>query len=65
MKVLRESTFSFVPGRAHESVDEHEALLRLIEFGADDLEIEMAARAHRTATLDAFLAYRSHTKGPA
>lgn len=65
MKVLRESTFSFVPGRARESVDEHEALLRLIESGADDLEIELAARAHRTATLDAFLAYQSRTKGPA
>jgi len=65
MKVLRDSTFSFVPGRARESVDEHEALLRLIETGADDLEIEMAARAHRTGTLDAFLAYKTHTKaGP-
>ncbi len=63
MKVLRDSTFSFVPGRARESVDEHEALLRLIESGADDLEIEMTARSHRTATLDAFLAYKSHTKG--
>lgn len=65
MKVLRDSTFSFVPGRARESVDEHEALLRLIESGADDLQIELTARAHRTATLDAFLAYKSHTKGPA
>jgi len=64
MKVLRDSTFNFVPGRARESVDEHEALLGLIESGADDLEIELAARAHRTATLDAFLAYKSHTKGP-
>ena len=63
MKVLRNSTFSFVPGRARESVEEHEALLRLIESGAPDLEIEMTARAHRTATLDAFLAYQSHTKG--
>lgn len=74
LKVLRNSTFSFVPGRARQSVDEHEALLRLIESGAGDLDIELAARAHRTATLDAFLAYRSHqtyqshqpmTKGPA
>ena len=64
MRVLRDSTFSFVPGRARESVDEHEALLRLIESGADDLQIEMTARAHRTATLDAFLAYKSHTPVP-
>lgn len=65
MKVLRDSTFSFVPGRARESVGEHEALLRLIESNADDLEIELAARSHRTATLDAFLAHQSHKKaGP-
>jgi DNA-binding GntR family transcriptional regulator len=54
--VLRDSTFSFVPGRARESVDEHEALLKLVEDGAEPLEIELAARAHRQATLDAFLA---------
>jgi DNA-binding GntR family transcriptional regulator len=59
MKVLRDSTFSFVPGRARESVAEHENLLRLIESGADALELELAARAHRTGTLDAFLAYQA------
>jgi DNA-binding GntR family transcriptional regulator len=53
---LRSSTFRFVPGRAHDSVDEHEALLRLIETGADADEIEKAARFHRSATLDAYLA---------
>ncbi|MFJ5696398.1 GntR family transcriptional regulator [Arthrobacter sp. NPDC093125] len=53
---LRSSTFRFVPGRAHESVDEHEALLRLIETGADPDAIERAARLHRSATLDAYLA---------
>jgi DNA-binding GntR family transcriptional regulator len=30
---LRSSTFRFVPGRAHESVDEHEALLRSLKPG--------------------------------
>lgn len=52
---LRESTFSFVPGRARESVREHEEILRLIEQQASALDIEMAARRHRTATLDAYL----------
>jgi DNA-binding GntR family transcriptional regulator len=52
---LRSSTFRFVPGRAHESVEEHEALLKLIENGADADEIEKAARRHRSATLDAYL----------
>jgi len=59
MTALRDSTFSFVPGRARRSVEEHEALLQLIEAGAEPLELELAARAHRTATLDAFLAHRA------
>lgn len=53
---LRSSTFRFVPGRARDSVDEHEALLTLIETGADADSIEKAARLHRSATLDAYLA---------
>ncbi|MET3810529.1 GntR family transcriptional regulator [Arthrobacter sp. UYEF3] len=53
---LRASTFRFVPGRARESVDEHEALLRLIEAGAEADTIEKAARLHRSATVDAYLA---------
>lgn len=56
LAALRSSTFRFVPGRAHESVDEHEALLQLIESGATADEIEKAARLHRSATLDAYLA---------
>jgi DNA-binding GntR family transcriptional regulator len=64
MNVLRDSTFSFVPGRARQSVAEHEQLLQLIERGADALEIELAARAHRTATLDAMLAYQAEHKHP-
>jgi DNA-binding GntR family transcriptional regulator len=59
LAVLRDSTFSFVPGRARESVDEHERLLQLIEAGADALVIELAARRHRTGTLDALLAYQA------
>jgi DNA-binding GntR family transcriptional regulator len=56
---LRSSTFRFVPGRARASVDEHEALLKLIESGADAEAIEKAARVHRSATLDAYLAQSS------
>jgi DNA-binding GntR family transcriptional regulator len=62
MNALRDSTFSFVPGRARQSVAEHEALLALIESGADADDLERAARAHRSATLDAFLAYRAATR---
>jgi DNA-binding GntR family transcriptional regulator len=64
LTVLRDSSFSFVPGRARESVEEHEALLRLLESGADALDIELAARRHRTATLDAVLAHQAEHKHP-
>ncbi len=52
---LRDSTFSFVPGRARESVREHEGILQLIESGAPLGEIEKVARRHRAATLDAYM----------
>ncbi|WP_127130362.1 GntR family transcriptional regulator [Georgenia sp. SYP-B2076] len=54
---LRESTFSFVPGRAQESVREHENIVHLIETGAALTDIERAARHHRSATLDAYLTH--------
>jgi len=59
MKVLRNSSFSFVPGRAQESVDEHERLLRLIADRAPTLEIELAAREHRLGTMNAVLAQQA------
>lgn len=55
---LRDSTFSFVPGRAHHSVEEHAEILNLIRADADPLEIELAARNHRWRTSDAFTAAR-------
>lgn len=54
---LRDSTFSFVPGRAHESVREHEQIVALIEQGAPLGDIENTARRHRSATLDAYLVH--------
>ncbi len=60
LQALRSSTFTYVPGRAQQSVAEHEALLTLIESGAGPDDVEHAARAHRTATLDAYLARTSH-----
>ncbi|GEK21047.1 GntR family transcriptional regulator [Cellulomonas xylanilytica] len=55
---LRDSTFSFVPGRAQESVREHETLLDLIESGAPLADIEHAARSHRSGTLAAYLSHQ-------
>ncbi len=62
MRVLRNSSFSFVPGRAHESVDEHDHLLRLLRDRAPAHEVEMAARDHRLATLNAVLTQQHETK---
>ncbi len=64
MRMLRDSSFSFVPGRARESVAEHDRIVDLIESGAEPLEIELAARGHRTATLDAVLAYQAQQHAP-
>lgn len=60
MATLRSSTFRFVPGRAQESVQEHAALLQLIESSADADTIERFARRHRSATLDAYLVQATH-----
>jgi DNA-binding GntR family transcriptional regulator len=57
---LRDSTFSFVPGRAQESVREHEHIVDLIEAGAPLADIERAARGHRSATLAAYLSHEHH-----
>lgn len=63
LRALRQSVFTFVPGRARESVAEHERILRLIETGAEALELELAARNHRLATLEAFLEHRKADAG--
>ncbi|ONF61865.1 GntR family transcriptional regulator [Amycolatopsis keratiniphila] len=55
---LRTSTFSFVPGRAHESVQEHQKILDLFDRNAPAGEIELAVREHRLTTLETFLAWR-------
>lgn len=64
LRMLRDSTFGFVPGRAVRSVEEHDHLIHLIETGADSIEIELAARHHRTATLDAFLTSQHAQRRP-
>jgi DNA-binding GntR family transcriptional regulator len=55
LNAIRSSTFQHIPGRAHRSVEEHEALLDLIEAHAEPHQVEEAARAHRMATLNAYL----------
>lgn len=55
LAALRSSTFSYVPGRAAESIQEHEQLLEMIENRASFQEIEAAARKHRLNTLWAYL----------
>ncbi|WP_290054233.1 GntR family transcriptional regulator [Amycolatopsis solani] len=56
LAAVRDSTFASVPGRAPESVEEHDRLLALIESGAGPDEVERFARDHRLATLEAYLA---------
>ncbi|MEU7790102.1 GntR family transcriptional regulator [Amycolatopsis sp. NPDC049159] len=56
LAAVRDSTFASAPGRAPESVEEHDRLLALIESGAGPDEVERFAREHRLATLEAYLA---------
>ena len=56
LRVLRDSSFSFAPGRSQESVNEHARLLDLIEQRAPAHDIELAAREHRLETMNAVLA---------
>lgn len=56
MNAIRVSTFSTVPDRASDSVEEHAALLAAIRAGESPSTIESAARAHRMHTLNAYLA---------
>lgn len=51
---LRDSTFSFVPERARESVDEHSRIVGLIRAAASAEEVERVVRAHRAATLHSY-----------
>lgn len=62
MKILRDSSFSFVPGRAHDSVVEHDEILSLLASGAPALEIEVAAREHRLTTLRAVMEHQQQTQ---
>jgi len=62
MATIRDSSFTFIPGRATESVAEHDELLRLIGSGAGETEVEAAAREHRLGTLRAFLAQGARTE---
>ncbi|MDK1361932.1 GntR family transcriptional regulator [Arthrobacter sp. zg-Y1219] len=61
---MRSSVFRYVPDRAHASVEEHDALLDLIDAGASAPDVEHAARAHRTNTLNAFLAQNHQPPSP-
>lgn len=51
LDLIRRTVFSSVPGRARESVTEHESLLVLLETDAPSAEIEHVARQHKLNTL--------------
>lgn len=61
---LRDSTFTFVPDRARQSVREHAELVRLVEVGAPLADVERAAREHRSATLAAYLDHQHPGEHP-
>lgn len=56
LAAMRASSFTHIPHRAKQSVEEHQHLLELIAAHASTKDIEEAARRHRTNTLNAYLA---------
>lgn len=61
---LRDSTFSFVPERARESVDEHTRIIALIRASASAVEVERVVRSHRSATLHSYQESQARTIAP-
>lgn len=59
LELIRRSAFWYAPGRALASLAEHDAILDLIEGGADAELIETAARRHDINTLVAVTSYDS------
>ena len=53
LDLTRRSVFTHAPGRAVRSVEEHDALLDLLEAHADPDVIELEARRHKLNTLEA------------
>jgi DNA-binding GntR family transcriptional regulator len=53
LDLTRRSAFTHAPGRAVQSVAEHDELLDLLEQGVDPDEIELVARRHKLHTLEA------------
>lgn len=58
MSQIRHTSFSYVPDRSTQSVEEHEKLIELIVAKAPAAEVEELARAHKLRTLERFLAGR-------
>jgi DNA-binding GntR family transcriptional regulator len=59
LDLLRRSAFSHAPGRAVQSVAEHEALLDLLQARAPSDAIEAAARQHKLNTLQAVTSHEA------
>jgi DNA-binding GntR family transcriptional regulator len=59
INAIRSSVFMLIPHRTTDSIAEHEQLIRLMETGASENEIEKFARAHKMGTLEAFKRWKA------
>lgn len=64
VQLICQSLFSMNPGRAKDSIAEHEALLDLIERGATAATIEAASREHRRNTMAGFHPQQARLPSP-
>lgn len=58
LDALRRTVFLYIPERGRESVDEHEAIVGMLETGATAADIEAYVREHKLHTVRAFHAWK-------
>jgi DNA-binding GntR family transcriptional regulator len=54
LNTLRATIFVYIPTRGNQSAAEHDAIVDLIEAGADSARIEREARRHKLRTIEAY-----------
>lgn len=62
--LIRREAFKFNPERSQRSVSQHSLILAMIRDGAPTLDIEMAARDHKLASLKDFMQNVSGERAP-
>lgn len=61
LDLLRRTVFALIPGRARDSLAEHEAIVQALEQGEQPETLERLARSHKLNMIRAFEAWSRHS----